>query len=72
MKTKTIGLVAILPLLMVAIAADITQDAFAEKADGSPGTQSPKSYGSATSDVVCGDSLCESNGNQYGNIGRAS
>ena len=72
MNTKTIGLVAILPLLMVAITADITQDAFAEKADGSPGTQSPKSYGSATDNVVCGDDLCEANGNPYGNIGKAN
>ena len=71
MNTKTIGLVAILPLLMVVIAAYITQDAFAEKADGSPSTQSPKSYDSATDNVVCGDDLCEANGNQYENIGKA-
>ena len=72
MKTKTIGLLAILPLLMVAIAADISQDAFAQKADGSEGTQSPKSYGSATDRIVCGDSLCGVSGNESGNIGRAS
>ncbi len=71
MKTKTIGVLAILPLLMVAIAADITQDASAQKADGSDGVVSPKSYGSATNNVVCGDSLCGVSDDQSGNIGRA-
>ena len=70
MKTKTIGLLAILPLLMVAIAADISQDVFAQKADGSPGAQSPKSYGSATNNIVCGDSLCGTSENESGNISR--
>ena len=72
MKTKTIGLFAILPLLMVAIAADISQDAFAQKADGSAGTQSPKSYGSATEKIVCGASLCGVSDSESGNIGRAN
>jgi len=30
----------------------------AKKAEGSPGSQSPKSYGSATEKIVCGDKLC--------------
>ena len=62
---------AILPLLMVAVAADITLEAFAEKADGSPGSQSPKSYDSSTDKIVCGDQLCDGSDNE-GNIGRAS
>ncbi len=57
-KMKYIGLLAILPLAMVALAPELVDDAFAEKAEGSPGNQSPKSYGSATSDIVCGASLC--------------
>jgi len=57
-KMKYIGLFAILPLAMVALAPELVDDAFAQKAEGSPGTQSPKSYGSATSDIVCGASLC--------------
>ena len=55
---KYIGLFAILPLAMIALAPELVDDAFAEKAEGSPGNQSPKSYGSATNDVVCGDRLC--------------
>jgi len=33
-------------------------EADAATAEGSPGQVSPKSYGSATSDIVCGDKLC--------------
>jgi len=57
-KMKYIGLFAILPLAMIALAPELVDDAFAEKAEGSPSNQSPKSYGSATNDVVCGDRLC--------------
>ena len=57
-KMKYIGLLAILPLAMIALAPELVDDAFAQKAEGSPGQTSPKSYGSATSDVVCGASLC--------------
>jgi len=57
-KMKYIGLFAILPLAMVALAPELVDDAFAQKAEGSPSQISPKSYGSATSDVVCGASLC--------------
>ncbi len=56
--TKYIGLLAILPLAMVALAPELVDDAFAQKAVGDSGTQSPKSYGSATDDIVCGASLC--------------
>ena len=56
--TKYIGILAILPLVMVAMAPDYIGEADAAKAEGSPGSQSPKSYGSATDDIVCGASLC--------------
>jgi len=56
--TKYIGLFAILPLAMVAFAPELIDDAFAQKAEGSPGQISPKSYGTATEDIVCGASLC--------------
>ncbi len=55
---KYIGLMAILPLAMIALAPDYISEADAQKAEGSPSQISPKSYGSATSDVVCGASLC--------------
>ncbi len=56
--TKYIGLFAILPLAMVALAPELVDGAFAQKSEGSPGQVSPKSYGSATDDIVCGASLC--------------
>jgi len=57
-KIKYIGLFAILPLAMVALAPELIDDAFAQKSEGSPGQISPKSYGSATDDIVCGATLC--------------
>ena len=73
MKTKYIGLLAILPLAMIALMPDYVSEADAQKAQGSAGTQSPKSYGSSTDDIVCGDTLCasENDDSQPGNIGRA-
>ena len=72
MKTKYIGLLAILPLAMVALAPDFIAEADAQKAEGSPGSQPPKSYGSATDKIVCGDRLCDTKGeSEPGNIGRA-
>ena len=65
---RYIGLLAILPLVMVALSPDLISDVDAAKAEGSEGTQSPKSYGSATDKIVCGDHLC---GVENGNIGRA-
>ena len=71
-KMKTIGLIAILPLVMVALSPDLISDADAAKAEGSEGTQSPKSYGSATDKIVCGDQLCDANDESGpGNVGRA-
>ena len=71
--TKYIGLLTILPLAMVALAPELIDDAFAQKAEGSTGTQSPKSYGSATDDIVCGASLCSTPEGSADpeNIGRA-
>ena len=57
-KLKNIGLLAILPLVMVALSGNLIDQADAYKAEGSPGQVSPKSYGSATDDIVCGASLC--------------
>ena len=70
---RYIGLLAILPLAMIALSPDLILDASAEKAQGSPGSVSPKSYGSSTADIVCGDRLCSTpeNSPESGNIGRA-
>lgn len=57
-KIKNIGLLAILPLVMVALSANLIDQADAQKSEGSPGHVSPKSYGSATDDIVCGGTLC--------------
>ncbi len=57
-KMKYIGLMAILPLAMIALAPEFVDVAHAQKAEGSPGQLSPKSYGSSTEDIVCGASLC--------------
>jgi len=69
-KMKTIGLFAILPLVMVALSPDMISEADAQKGEGSEGSQSPKSYGSATDKIVCGDRLCNEESKE-GNIGRA-
>jgi len=55
---KNLGLLAILPLALVALTPDLISDANAQQAEGSPGHISPKSYGSATADIVCGGVLC--------------
>ena len=70
---KYVGLLAILPLAMVALSPDLIADASAQKAEGSPGSVSPKSYGSATDDIVCGDRLCSipEDSPEPGNIGTA-
>jgi len=57
-KLRSIGLLAILSLGMVALAPEFIDDVYGQEAEGSPGQQSPKSYGSATDDIVCGASLC--------------
>jgi len=72
--TKYIGLLAILPLVMVALSANLIDEADAQKAEGSPGSQAPKSYGSATADIVCGGVLCSTPQGESDpiNVGRAS
>jgi len=57
-KLRSIGLLAILSLGMIALAPELIGDVYGQEAEGSPGQQSPKSYGSATNDIVCGASLC--------------
>ncbi len=57
-KWKYLGLLAILPLAMVSFAPELVDDAYAQKSEGNPRQISPKSYGSATNDIVCGASLC--------------
>ena len=71
---KNLGLLAILPLVMVALSADLIDQADAQKAEGSPGQVSPKSYGSATADIVCGGVLCSTPQGEPDpiNVGRAS
>ncbi len=72
--TKYIGLFAILPLALVALAPELIDEADAQKAEGSPGHVSPKSYGSATDDIVCGGVLCSTPQGEPDpiNVGRAS
>jgi len=73
-KVKNLGLLAILPLVMVALSANLIDEADAQKAEGSPGHVSPKSYGSSTDDIVCGGALCSTPQGETDpvNIGRAS
>ena len=55
--TKYIGLVAIVAIFALATVSGSIGEADAEKVDTSD-RLSPKSYGSATDDIVCGASLC--------------
>ncbi len=55
---KFAAIFAILPLVAIAMVPDYIGQADAQKAEGSAGTVSPKSYGSATDEIVCGASLC--------------
>ena len=57
--TKYIGLVVIVAIFALATVSGSIGEADAQKADTSD-RLSPKSYGSATSDIVCGDKLCSS------------
>ncbi len=71
---KYVGLLAILPLALVVLAPDYIGEADAAKAQGSPGQTAPKSYGSATDDIVCGASLCSTpeGSEDPVNVGRAN
>ena len=66
---RYIGLLAILPLAMVALAPDLIEDASAQKSEGNPNQK----YGSETKNIVCGDRLCSTpeGSPEPGNIGRA-
>jgi len=57
-KLRYVGLLAVLPLFLAVLTTGYIGEADAQKAKGSPGSQSPKSYGSATEKIVCGDKLC--------------
>ncbi len=72
-KLRSIGLLAILSLGMVALAPELIGDVYGQEAEGSPGQQSPKSYGSATDNIVCGASLCSTpeGSEDPVNVGRA-
>jgi len=56
--TKYIGMLSLVAIFALATVSGSIGEADAEKAKGSPGQVSPKSYGSATGDIVCGDKLC--------------
>ena len=58
---KFLGLLAILPLLTVALTTDYISEA--DAATKSSGTGAKK-YGSATAGIVCGDRLCSETGGQ--------
>ena len=72
-KLRNVGLLAILPLALVALAPELIGDVYGQEAEGSPGHVSPKSYGSATDDIVCGASLCSTpeGSEDPVNVGRA-
>jgi len=56
---------------MVALSPDMISEVDAQKGEGSDGVQSPKSYGSATSKIVCGDQLCDADDkSEPGNISK--
>ena len=69
-KLRYVGLLAVLPLFLVVLTPDYIGEADAQKAKASP---SPKSYGSATDDIVCGASLCSTPEGEEDpvNVGRA-
>jgi len=67
--TKYIGLVAIVAIFALATVSGSIGEADAKKAEGSDGQVSPKSYGSANDDIVCGDKLCsETKENSISNL----
>ena len=57
-KKKYWALLAILPIFAAMIVANNIGTSDAAVATGSPGLVTPKSYGSATEGIVCGDRLC--------------
>lgn len=68
-RLREASLFVILPLMLTAFSLGFMAEADAEKAQGSEGTTSPKSYGSANDDIVCGDKLCsETRENSISNL----
>jgi len=66
-------MVAIVAMFAIVTVSGSIGEADAAQAEGSPGQQSPKSYGSANNDVVCGDKLCSSGvGQDPANEGKAN
>ena len=57
-KLRNLSLFALMSVTLLAANPLLVEDASAFKSQGSPGMVSPKSYGSATSDIVCGAILC--------------
>ena len=58
-KVKYTGLLTGLFLFAITFGLNQIEIAYADKAEGSPGQVSPKSYGSKTNNIVCGDVLCD-------------
>jgi hypothetical protein len=57
-KLREASLFVIFPLVLTAFSLGFMLEADTEKAQGSKSTISPKSYGSANDDIVCGDKFC--------------
>ena len=55
---RYIGLLAILPLAIIALSPDLILDASAQKIEGNTGSISIKSPGSSTDDMICDDHPC--------------
>ena len=71
--TKYIGMLSLVAIFALATISGSIGEADATQAEGSPGSQSPKSYGSANDDIVCGDKLCSSGeGSDPTNEGKAN
>ena len=57
-QIRNLSLFALMSMTLLVANPFLVEDASAYKSQGSPGMLSPKSYGSATSDIVCGAMLC--------------
>ena len=67
-KLRNLSLFALMSMTLLAANPLLVGDASAIKSSGSPGTISPKSYGSATSDIVCGAMLCSEMANSTSQV----
>ena len=57
-QIRNLSLFTLMSMTLLVANPFLVGDASAYKSQGSPGMLSPKSYGSATSDIVCGAMLC--------------